>query len=107
MFCSLAQPPAPGYIRDTLTFTEGLQRLAVALDGVTSLPFESPFLEGKKVILPVAMLRQVRGLQRNHLGSKTLWSLKDAETRTSLIPEKSKWGESGASQRGLYQPSTE
>lgn len=29
----------------------------------------------------------------------TVWSLKDAGTGTSVIPEKSKWGESGASQR--------
>ena len=66
-------------------------------------------VEGKEVILPFAMLTQVRDLQKNNLGSKTLTlqDLKAARTSPSLVTEKSTWGESGASQRASEAMSSE
>lgn len=48
-------------------------------------------VEGKEVILPFAMLTQVKDLQKNNLGSKTVTfqDLKAARTSPSLVTEKS------------------
>ena len=113
VLCPLALPPAPGYIKDTGKFPEGLQRQEVrtALGRVISLPFESSRYGrgqgGDHVPCPIKPSEG--SFKITHLRSKThtVRSLKDAGTCTSLTPEKSKWEESGASQRGLWQPSPE
>lgn len=86
---SLAHPPAPGYIKDSMTFIEGLQRQAVttSLDRVTLLSFESPFLgRGQGGNSAHCHVKPSKGLRKKHSGSKThaLQSLKDIGTWTSL-----------------------
>lgn len=70
---SLAHPPAPGYIKDTMTFIEGLQMqgVTIALDRVTLLSSESPFLGRGQGGNPAHRhVKPSKGLQRNILGAK-------------------------------------
>lgn len=99
VFCPLSPPPSSSLCKRHSEIHWALQEANSWRQAVRMTWPRWPFTlgcpsraEGKQAILPFARLSQIRGLQKNYLGSETrsLWSLKDVGTSPSIMSEKSK-----------------